>query len=45
MVFDNLPFTEGGNIQATTPLDTALDSGAPCSSKDVDNPVNDAGVN
>ena len=39
---------EGDDISAMTPLDTALDSGNPCSSRDVADgrtrPVHDAGV-
>ena len=42
-------FIEGDDIPATTPLDTALDSGDPCSSRDVadgqtSGPVHDTGV-
>lgn len=44
-----VPFVEGDDISATTPLDTALDSGNPCGSRDVDDrqtsgePANDEG--
>ena len=32
-----IPFVDGADIPATAPLDTALDSGNPCGSRDVGN--------